>query len=302
MLNKKYLFGNWFKYINVLLASLCICPLAIDKKPWKIESLFYTIYYLSTWITHETLFLYTFTLKFNHKIHTKFSNTATLISWIAMARSFAVIVLISCLNLNNQKKLFRKIDELDRNLELKLNVVPVYKSVTIELIFMSFVVISFHYCAYISEGIYYKDDWVTMLFYFTCNHADIYFGLYVVYIAFWGNIYKLRLQNIVHALDALSMMTFISRKTLQRTLKILKLILDVKELIANSFGSIMFFVVMLYSVTIAVAVYVCLYTCYMHDKNVWTDLFLYSIWLLPLSLKLWYLVHTYNYSGLLVSD
>lgn len=299
MSSKRRVFSDHLKPINVLLVAMCICPFVSGKKPWKTENtVFYGAYYLSTWLVHETLFIYTWPLKLSYKAHMSFSEAAILISWIVMARSFAVVVLISFLNLENQKALFLRIDELDEKLASKLNIRPAYKGLTNELSLSALFVIVFHYTAYISQGIYYQDNWATMVFYFTCNHADIYFGLCVVYTIFWGKIYRLHLFTIINSLD---MLTFISKKSLERILETLRLIFDIQELIEKSFGSIMFLTMTLYSFTIAVAVYVCIHTCYVNGKNIWTDLFIYSLWLLPLVVKLWYSVHTYSFSGRLVS-
>lgn len=168
-----------FKATNKFLSYLCICPLNIRTVTQTLECHRYHItYHILSLILYEIILLISAYNKFMHGVlvQTNLSQGSILITWIMLARSFTIGVILSLANRNNQIELFNKLWHFDCNLMTQLNHQIFYKKPIRNLVALITFVVIYNNAVYIILAIYYKDNLSTVIFYMCCTHADVYFS------------------------------------------------------------------------------------------------------------------------------
>lgn len=287
-----------FRATNNFLAYLCICPFHIDKRTGKLESCRrHIVYHMCSLVIYECVLLFSAYFKFLHGMHTSLSQGSVLITWIMLARSFTIGVLLSLANRNGQIALFNRFDAFDRLARILLNRSLGYNHLIRQMILINYTVFSYNYVVYIALALYYKDNFNTVLFYMCCTHADVYFSIYLLYISFWAKLYVQRLMAVNDGLERLLHRRRILHKAMENLLDLYNDIFDIRSLIEKTFGSILFYTIFYHSLTIAVAIYALINSCMLNVHNFYEDLVSGLLWLVPLCLRGWYLVHVFHPFG-----
>lgn len=289
-----------FASTNTFLSYLCICPFKFNSVTKRLEChRYHIIYHILSLILYEIILLISAYNKFMHGmlVQTNLSQGSVLITWVMLARSFTIGVILSLANHTNQIELFNKLCRFDRNLMVTLHRQMTYTKSIRHLAKLSTMVVIYNYAIYIILAIYYNDNLCTIIFYACCTHADVYFSIYLLYISFWGKLYTYRFSTINDALRRLFEQPRIFHKTMENILQLYNEISEIREAIEQTFGSIIFYTIFYHSLTIAVAIYAIINSCIIHVDNLYEDLVVGLTWLIPLGLRGWYLVCVFDTFG-----
>lgn len=296
-------FIDSFEITNKFLSLYCICPFHLDKQCHKLRSRpCHIIYHILCLLLYEVILLFSAYFKFMHGvfIQTNLSQGSILITWVMLARSFTIGVILSLCNRNNQIHLFYKIVKFDKSIRSKLNQSMPYVQPMQSFVALIYVAVIYNYSIYVILAFYYSDNLATVVFYMCCTHADVYFSIYLLYIAYWGKIYADRFDVINDAFRVLLRRPRILHNALENMLELYNDLFDIYRWIGKTFGSIMFYTIFYHSLTIAVATYALINSCVIHVSNLVEDLVVSLLWMIPICLRVWYLVHTYESFGMKV--
>lgn len=289
-----------FKYSITVLSLMCICICRVDKITGKLHSKWQHIFYsIVNLLIYEVILLLSAYFKFSHGVlvQSNLSQGSILISWTMLARSFTIGVILSLCNRHNQVKLFYKLLSFDQSVMVKLNrSISIHKPIRI-LIWTSFLAAIYNYSIYIALAYYFNDNLCSVTFYLCCTHSDVYFSVYLLYIAFWGKLYLKRFALINDALHHLLLRPRIFHKALENILELYNEVAEISQLIETTFGSILFYTILYHSLTMAVGVYALINNCIIHVQNVYEDLLVNVLWLFPLCLRGWHLAQIYELFG-----
>lgn len=289
-----------FKHSITVLSLMCICPFRLDKTTGKLHSKWHHVLYpILSLLFYEVILLFSSYFKFSHGalVQTNLSQGSILITWVMLARSFSIGVILSLLNRNNQIELFYKLLRFDRSVMVKLNRSISFHEPVRTFIWTCISTAIYNYLIYVFLAIYFNDNVCTVIFYLCCTHSDVYFSIYLLYVVFWGKLYVKRFNVVNDALHSLLLRRRILHKALENVLELYTELWEIRRLIETTFGSILFYTIFYHSLTIAVAVYALINSCVIHVKNFYEDLLVDTSWLFPLFLRGWYLGQVYELFG-----
>lgn len=289
---------------NTFLAFICVSPFEWNENELQRNlnyKCYHILYHVTSLLVYEMIFFPMIYLNFfKTKMDSNISDTCIFAAWILIGCLFTVGVLLSIFNRSAQMQLFYEVNKFDVELRVKLKIVMSYRRLNFIFTVIVFQLVFFHLSFYIYLGIYYEDKVLQWLFYLCCTISDTYFSVYSVYIIYWGKVFVQQSNHLIDGLEVLTMMSFISTETFQDILELIKISCVVRDCISEAFGSMLFLLITLYSLTIAISVYVVIHTIGSPNESI-LDVAIYMLWTIPLWIKLCSIVVVFNQFGVLVS-
>lgn len=220
------------------------------------------IFYISLLLAYEVVFLSTFYLKFFYsgEAQAHLVNFDTIfisehMSWFLLGRFHSIGILLSWSNRSAQQQLLNRMAALDSRLKSQLQVDLSLRQLNIEFIIYSGLTTIYHYTYYVSEGIIHGDELVSLIYYFCCTSAAVFYYIYALYTVYWARAFVTRAEHILDALRAVTSQTYISKPALAVVMELIKLLFGVRESIQDAFGSTLCIVFMMNSFLIAVSMF-----------------------------------------------
>lgn len=289
-----------FESTNNFLICLTICPFLLSRggrrSEFRLTPIAFHLTFLSLYVIVLLISAY-YTFMYANFVFTKLSECSIVITYIMLAQSFPIGVIISLINRKNQIKLFYKIDRFDMSIQATLCRSLKNNAHFRRMVCLSGSSIIYSYLMYIISAIYFEDNFPTIIFYACCTHSEIFFSVYLLYISLWGHLYVHRITIVNDNLQRLLQQPIVLHTALESLLGIYQHLFEIRALIERTFGSILFYTIFYHSLTIAVAIYTLVYGCLMHGENFYENLITGMAWMMPLCWRGWYLVHVFQPIG-----
>lgn len=212
------------------------------------------VYYIKLLLVYELVFSSSFYLTFFHSgeahVHLEKYDAFYVVEQIArfmMGRIFSLGVMYSLCSRSAQLQLQKRIASLDYQLTSQLRVYPSFHRINIHFIVCCVVIAIYHYSDYLLYRIFDVQHIPSVVYYFCCMSATVYFHFYGIYTVYWARAYLDRSEHITTALRDATSQRFISKKALTAIMESIKLLFDVRESIQDAFGSMLCIIVMVNS-------------------------------------------------------
>lgn len=261
------------KYTKDFLQFICISPF---------ERRFGILYYLFVLVAYEAMFVCS-AYVIRHFIFefVSISGLALMLAWFFVGRAFTIGIFLSLWNQFEHRQLIERATAFDMRMQFHLGVVPSYHRLNFEFIALLVAATIYHFKYFFNADIYRFDNLGTLVFYICCTLADYFFTIYAMYTVYWARVFVSRSDHVIETLRVLSMCKYISKNSLTVVMELLKLIFDVHASIQNTFGSMLFIIIVLHSFIIAIVVFATIQQLATRvDRSIH-----YIFWVLPLCLK-----------------
>lgn len=209
---------------------------------------------------------------------------ALMLTWFFLGRAFTIGVYLTLWNQTEHQQLIDQVAAFDDRLKFHFGTILSFRRLNIEFIVYAVAITAYHLKYFTDPGIYSRDNLFNVVFYFCCTIADYFFSMYAIYMVYWARVFLDRSAQVIEALRAVTTTKYICKNSMRVVLELLKLVFDVHASIQNSFGSMLFIIIAMYSFIMAVVIFVTmkkLFEC----VDCLDLLVIYFSWALPLCLK-----------------